>query len=94
MPGGLASATAVLILVAAVKGNSANHALLIFIDGMVALLVGSLPLGREARRCKEIAATTGKLPQMSTKPANLIVLLIVTVGTVLIIGEYALAYYK
>ena len=61
-------------LLASIKHNSANHALVLLGDVMVALVVGTLPAGRELARVNRLSAETGKQLQISQKYAGLFAL--------------------
>jgi hypothetical protein len=91
---GLTAGTTVLVTTAVIKGNSVNHALLLFSDTMVAMVAGSVPLGREMRRLRHVNSDTSvTLGQVDAKYGTRMAWIILAVATLLIVGEYALAAY-
>lgn len=85
---GVAVGAAFIGVMAVVKHNAANHALVLFADVMLALMAGTLPVGKEIRRLSRLTAETGEQQSLSQKDAKMLALVIGVSFCVLLALEY------
>lgn len=87
---------AVMGVIALAKHNSANHALLIYCDAMIAAVLGSLFAGEGLREAAKTAAQAGiSLSEAAARPAtkkaaNIYAWSTILLVILLIVGEYVL----
>ena len=85
---GMVVVVAFLVVIAAAKNNTVNHALVLFIDAMLAFIVGTVPMGGEMRRIYRLRAETGSQQAMSQKEGTVAALVMIFALCVLVTVEY------
>lgn len=78
------------VVLAGIKHNSVNHALVLFADVMLGLAAATLPLGQKLRTLSRVSAETGVQQALSARDAKVFAAVLALTGCVLLLVEYAL----
>lgn len=85
---GVAAAAAFIGVMAVVKHNAVNHALVLFADVMVALTVALLPVSRALKSVSLRSVETGVQQSLTNKQGLIVAIVMIVTFVVLLTVEY------